>query len=237
MKARSKLFAGLPGSPRLWLILGAAGICACGFFVVTHFVFSELQAGGGSATAFDREIAQSIQRFRSPALTGRVMEISALGSAPVLTVFALLAYSVVVRARDGLGFLHLTVAFLGAGALSRLLQSLFERGRPEDLMPLIIVTKGSFPSAHTFGAAACYATFAFFYARYAPGLIAEVTCYVLAAVIVLLIGVTRVYLGAHHATDVLAGIAAGSAWSFFVAAVFSIRYQQDGVRGETGTRR
>lgn len=236
MTARSKLLADLPGSPRLWLILCAAGICVCAFFVVEHYVFGDPPGG---AEAFDRTVAQFIQQFRSPALTGRIMEISALGSAPVLVVLALLAYSVILRARDRLGLLHLSVALVGASVLSRLLQGLFERERPEGLLPLIVVTPGSFPSAHSFGAAACYATFAFFYARYAPGLAAEVVCYVVAAVIVLLIGATRVYLGAHHATDVLAGLAAGAAWAFLVAAVFSFWYRESGVgtaAGRSGNR-
>lgn len=210
-------------------MLCAACICAWGFFAVTDYVFDDARGKVGPA-AFDRPIAQFFLESRSPALTGRVVEVSALGSAPVLAVFALLAYSVVLLARDRLGFLHLSIALLGASLWSRLLQGLFERARPEDLLSFVVVTKGSFPSAHMFGAAACYATFAFFYARYAPRLGAEVACYVVASVIVLLIGATRVYLGAHHATDVMAGIAAGAAWAFLVAAIFSLWYRPAGAR-------
>lgn len=220
-----KLFAGLPGSPRLWLMLCVACICAYGFFEVIDFVFKDAREPEAGAVAFDRSIAEFLQQYRTPALTGRVIEVSSLGSAPVLIVFALLTYASILRAGDRLGFLHLSIVLLGSGALSRLLQGVFDRERPEDLLPLIVVTKGSFPSAHSFGAAACYATFAFFYARYAPRLSTEVICYVLASIIVLLIGATRIYLGAHHATDVLAGIAAGAAWAFLVAGIFSFWYR------------
>jgi len=206
-------------------MLCAAFACAFAFLAVADFVFDPAGDGEPGAAAFDRPIARYIQQFRSPALTGRVIEVSALGSAPVLAMLALLAYAMVLRARDRLGLLHLSIALLGAGIWSRLLQGLFERDRPADLLPLIVVTKGSFPSAHSFGAAACYATFAFFYARYAPRLGWEVASYVIASAIVLLIGVTRVYLGAHHPTDVLGGIAAGAAWAFFVAAVFTLWYR------------
>ena len=219
-----KRFAGLPGSPRVWVMLGAAGICAFGFFVATSLVFAGAGDGQVGATPFDERIAQFLHQFRSPALTGRVMEVSALGSAPVLMVLALLAYSVILHAKDWLGFLHLSTALVGAGVVSRLLQHMFDRARPDDLLPFIVVTKGSFPSAHLFGATACYLTFAFFYARYASRLRTEIACYVLASVLVLLIGATRVYLGAHHTTDVIGGIAAGAAWAFLVAALFSIGY-------------
>jgi undecaprenyl-diphosphatase len=219
-----KRFAGLPGIPRMWVMLGVACLCAFACVVVAYSVFAGAGDSEVGPTTFDRRIAQFFLPFRSRGLTGRVMEVSALGSAPVLVVLALLAYSVVLRARDWTGFLHLSVALLGAGVWSRLLQGQFARARPEDLLPFIVVTDGSFPSAHLFGAAACYLTFAFFYARYASGLRTEIACYVLAFALVALIGVTRIYLGAHHATDVMAGIAAGGAWAFLVAAVFSRWY-------------
>lgn len=225
MTAHNKLFAGLPGSPRLWVMLCVAFMGAFIFLAVAAYVFDEVRQGAAGPAGFDRPVMDYLTQFRSPQLTGRVIEVSALGSAPVLAVFALLAYAAIVRARDRLGFLHLTVVLAGAATLSRLLQHLFERERPEDLLPFIVVTKGSFPSAHLFGAAASYWTFAFFYARYAPRLRAEVACYVVATVLIFLIGATRIYLGAHHATDVLAGIAGGGAWAFLVAAIFSLRYR------------
>jgi membrane-associated phospholipid phosphatase len=228
--AHKKLFAGLPGSPRLWVMLGVTCIFAFGFFAIAYFVFGDAGEGKVGATAFDQSIAQFFQERRSPALTGRVIEVSALGSAPVLAVFALLVGVAVVAARDWLGFAHFSVAVIGASVWSRLLQGLFERARPEGLLPLIVVTPGSFPSAHSFGATTCYATFAFFCARYARQLRVEVAWYVLACAIVLLIGASRIYLGAHHATDVLAGIAAGAAWAFLVAAVFSSWYQPSAAR-------
>jgi membrane-associated phospholipid phosphatase len=227
-----KLFAGLPGSPRLWVMLCVVFICAFGFFATAHYVFDDAVGGKVGASEFDQTIADFFQQHRSPGLTGRVMEMSALGSAPILVVFALLVYSQILRARDRLGFFHMTIALLGSAVFSRLLQGMFERARPQELLPLIVVTPGSFPSAHTFGAAASYATFAFFYARYAGSLREEVVAYVVASALVLLIGVTRIYLGAHHATDVMAGIAAGAAWAFLVAAVFTLWYRPSEARSK-----
>ena len=225
-----RLLADREGSPRLWLMLCAAGLGALGFLAVVAFLYDDAGAVAAGADRFDRSIEQLLQQFRAPALTGRVIEVSALGSAPVLAVLALLAYSVILAAGDRLGFLHLTVAILGASVWSRLLQHMFDRERPDTLLPFIVVTKGSFPSAHLFGAAACYATFAFFYARYARRLGVEVACYVVACAIVLFIGATRIYLGAHHATDVLAGISAGFAWAFLLAAIFTLWYGKPGAR-------
>ena len=224
---------GTPGATRsqpAWPMLCAALLCAFGFVAVTSFVFSGGHVTPG-ADHFDRAIEHFLQQFRAPALTGRVIEVSALGSAPVLMVLALLAYSIILRARDGTGFIHLSVALLGAGVWSRWLQHLFERERPDTLLPFLVVTKGSFPSAHLLGATACYVTFAFFYARYALRSAAgAAACYVVAASLVLVIGATRVYLGAHHATDVMAGIFAGAAWALVVAALVSLWSREPAVR-------
>lgn len=213
--------SGRAASPRTWLLLGAAGLCLAAFFAVTAFVFDEARQGAAGPVAFDQPFAHYLQQFRTPALTGRVIEVSALGSAPVLAMLALLAYSVVLRLKDRVGFLHLSLVLVGAGIVSRLLQHVFDRARPDGLIPIIVVTKGSYPSAHLFGAAACYATFALFYARYARGPRTELASHIVAAIVVVMIGLTRVYLGAHHPTDVIGGIAAGWAWAFLAAALMS----------------
>ena len=230
MEVPRKLLAGLPGSPRLWLFLSAVCLCAFAFFATVGFVYHDAHDGPMGATDFDQVVAGFLHQYRSPGLTGRMFEASALGSAPVLAVMALLAYSVVLRARDRLGFVHLTVALVGGAVWARVLQHMFERARPDELLPWLVVTKGSFPSAHCFGAASAYATFAFFYARYAARLSAEIAAYVFAGVLVTIVGVTRIYLGAHHATDVLAGTAAGTAWAFFVAAIFTLWYEPSPAR-------
>lgn len=219
---------GLPRSTRFWVLLCVALLLALGFIAITGFVFEGDGRVSPAADAFDRAIEQLLQQSRAPALTGRVIEVSALGSAPVLIVLALLAYSILVRARDWPAVAHLTVVVAGGGVLSRVLQHLFERERPETLLSFIVVTKGSFPSAHLFGATACYVTFAFLYARYCASRAVDVGCCIAAAILILAIGATRVYLGAHHATDVVAGILGGCAWAFLVAALFTPWYARRG---------
>ncbi|HUR39572.1 MAG TPA: phosphatase PAP2 family protein [Verrucomicrobiae bacterium] len=216
--------ASLPGSRRLWVSLSVACLLGYWFFEVADYVFDDTAEGEAGAHAFDKAIAQFFQQFRSPILTQVAIDLTALGSASVLSVFALLAFAGVLGSKDRLGFLHLAIALLGAFLWPELLKGLFERGRPEGVLHLVPVRTLSFPSGHSFGAAACYATFAFFFARYVPRLRTEVFCYVLAALIVVIVGLTRIYLGVHYATDVLAGVSAGGAWAFFLAAVFSYWY-------------
>lgn len=223
-----KLIAGLPGSPRLWVMLAIASALVFGFVEVVDDVFDDPGEGDTDAGAFDKSFGHFIQSFRSEALTQVAINLTALGSASVLAVFALLAYGVVVGGRDRVGFVHLTLALVGAFVFPELLKDHFGRERPDALLHLVPVRSLSFPSGHSFGAAACYATFAFFFARFVPRWSTEVFCYVLAALIVLVIGLTRIYLGVHYPTDVLGGFALGGAWAFFLAAVFSRWYRRPG---------
>jgi undecaprenyl-diphosphatase len=219
-----RLFAGLPGSPRLWVMLCAACLLTYGFFEVVESIAGPEM----DARAFDEAVGHFIQGFRSDALTPVAINLTALGSASVLLVFALLAYGAVVGARDRIGFVHLTLALVGAFLIPEVLKDHFGRGRPDALLHLVPTHSLSFPSAHSFGAAACYATFAFFFARYVPRRATEIFGYVLAALVVFTIGLTRVYLGVHYPTDVLGGFSAGGAWAFFLDAVFSIWYRKPG---------
>lgn len=231
MPAAAKTFPRQPIPPRVWLMLGAAGFCLAIFFATVFWVFEGTTVVSAAAAEFDRSISLALAQFRdNGGPTGRMTEVSAVGSPAVVTIFAIVICSVMLKARDWLGFAHLTTALLTASVLSRLLQYVWDRPRPETLLPYLTVTKHSFPSAHMFGAAACYVTFAFFYARYSPGRTTEIVAHVLAALLVMAIGFTRVYLGAHHTTDVIAGMAGGWAYGLLVAAIFSLWYRDPAAR-------
>jgi undecaprenyl-diphosphatase len=224
---RGTAFPRQPLSPRLWVMLFAAGACLSIFFATVAWVFEGANVVTPAAAEFDRSISLALAKFRETGPTGRMTEISAAGSPAVIAIFAVVVGSVILRSRDWLGFAHLVTALFSASVLSRLLQFLWDRPRPETLLPYLTVTKHAFPSAHLFGAAACYVTFAFFYARYSSGRATEVVAHALAALLVVLIGFTRIYLGAHHTTDVIAGIAGGWAYGLLVAVVFSLWYPAD----------
>ena len=221
-----RIIANVPGSPRLWLMLFAASVFAYFFFEIVDDVFSDPLEGDMETHEFDVAVAQFFRQFRSERLTQIAVDLTALGSVTVLMIFAILVYAVIMGMRDWPGFLHLSIALVGALAWPVILKPVFARDRPALADHLVTVGDLSFPSGHAFGAAAAYATFAFFCARFLQSRSAEVFCYCFACAIVSVIGVTRIYLGVHYATDVLAGLTAGGAWAFFVAAGFSVFYKK-----------
>lgn len=227
--AELRPLARLPGSPRLWLMLAAACLLAYSFFEIVDDVFADPLEGDMEAHEFDAAIAQYLMQFRSERLTQVAIDLTALGSVSVLSVFAILAYATVIAARDRAGLAHLSIALLGALAWPQVLKPLYGRGRPDFAEPLVRVTDLSFPSGHAFGAAAAYATFAYLCARYTQQWRGtEAFAYIFAALLVTIIGLTRIYLGVHYATDVLAGFAAGGAWAFMVAALFTALHERRG---------
>lgn len=221
-------FNRLPGSLRLWLMLAISCVLAYSFFEIVDDVFSDPLEGDMESHEFDEAVSRFLAQFRSERLTQVAIDLTALGSVSVLTVFAILAYAAVIGARDTTGFAHLSIALLGAALWPQVLKPLYGRERPDVIDQLVPVADLSFPSGHAFGAAAAYATFAYLCARYTQKHGAEIFAYGFAALVITVIGLTRIYLGVHYATDVLAGFAAGGAWAFALAAAFTFM-QRDGV--------
>ncbi|KAB2867473.1 MAG: phosphatase PAP2 family protein [Anaerolineae bacterium] len=112
------------------------------------------------------------------------------------------------------------VAMAGLEISSILLKRLFERARPDVFLPLTTTHGYSFPSGHTTSAAAFYGLLAVWLWRTQHRAWA-----VLAGLWVLMVGVSRVYLGAHYPSDVLAALALGVIWIFVVMRIYD-RYQK-----------
>lgn len=145
-------------------------------------------------------------------------DLTALGSVSVvLTMFVVLA-SVLVSYRDYRGLVYLSVVLLGAGLWPTLLKTYYRRPRPVEIEHLVTVTDFSFPSGHAFGAASVYIALAFYAAKYAKSWHQELFFYILGGALITVVGTSRIYLGVHYPTDVIAGVAAGSAWGLGVSA-------------------
>ncbi len=97
--------------------------------------------------------------------------------------------------------------------MSTLLKQLFSRPRPDLVPHESFVYTASFPSGHSMMAAVTYLTLGALLARVQPRRQVKAYLLVLAALVTLLVGISRVYLGVHWPTDVLAGWAAGAIWA------------------------
>src|SRR5437868_6053574 len=113
----------------------------------------------------------------------------------------------------------LIVATLGGLVLNNLLKIGFDRPRPQIFKWGTYAVSSSFPSGHAMSSIIVYGTVAYLAARLQRNAHSRVLTFVFAAVIITLICVSRVYLGVHYPSDILAGLMIGLAWAGFCMAV------------------
>ena len=142
-----------------------------------------------------------------------VRDVTSLGSATVLVFItaATVVYLLITRRRAAALFVFVAVA--GGQILSSLLKLMIDRARPDIVPHLAEVQTASFPSGHAMLAAVTYLTLGALAARIAPGRAVSAYILGLAILVTLAVGISRVYLGVHWPSDVLAGWCAGAAWA------------------------
>jgi undecaprenyl-diphosphatase len=202
--------------PEIWL-LGTLFLIAALlliFILITQDVFE------GETAGFDRN---AILAFRSvgnisdpigpPWMEEVVRDITALGSIIVVVILsgAVIFYLLLLRKR-GTALLML-ISVTGGTTLNDLLKYLFDRPRPDLVLHAAQVFTSSFPSGHAAVSAVVYLTLGALLARDAPSVAVKIYVMAVAIFLVFLIGASRVFLGLHYPTDVLAGWSIGSAWA------------------------
>jgi len=139
-------------------------------------------------------------------------DLSALGSAVVVIIFSLLVIGYLLLRRR-YGCVVLIVITVGGGyALSHGLKNVFDRVRPDVVPHLSEVRSASFPSGHAMVSSLVYLTLGALLAQAAERRREKVYFILGAFLLTFLIGASRVFLGVHYPSDVLAGWCAGTAW-------------------------
>jgi len=174
----------------------------------------------GDSLRFDERLLMALRSAADPALpVGPVWlreimrDITALGSTFVLLLVTIAAIGFLALTENRRAALLVLVAVFGGTLLSSLLKAGFDRARPDLVMHTTTVYSASFPSGHAMMSAVVYLTLGALLAATQQG--ARLKFYILAlcAFLTLLVGVSRVYLGVHWPTDVLAGWALGASWA------------------------
>jgi undecaprenyl-diphosphatase len=171
-------------------------------------------AGGIASGASDSFDAALINAIRGDALDGRLLsplryvtELGSTGAVSVIALFALVAGIAVGRGRLGL-VAALTIVLAAIG--NSLLKIGFARARPDLLDPIVVERGFSFPSGHAALSMVAYGVVAVMIWRSPIARWARRAAVVLLALVILAVGVSRVWLGVHYPTDVLAGWTLGA---------------------------
>jgi undecaprenyl-diphosphatase len=209
--------------PELWLLGGVflAGLLLLLFGQIAEEVFE------GDTTWFDREVLLAL---RDPAdsadplgpawLEEAARDITALGSNPVLglVVAAAIAYLLLIKRAGAALWVFASVS--GGVLLSSVLKEAFARPRPDLVAHAAKVFTHSFPSGHAMLSAVTYLTIGALLASTHESRRLKGFFLGLAIFITVIVGLTRVYLGVHYPTDVLAGWCLGAAWAAICWTVF-----------------
>jgi len=159
----------------------------------------------------DLAVSQFLHAHTEPLFTATMRAISLAGS--TLLLVASLALAIALAWRRRWGDLILLVLVVGGGELvNLLLKWLFARPRPLWPHPLLTLTSSSFPSAHAMQSVIFYGLLGYLAMPQIGTWRGRVRTVVAGVVLVLLIGFSRLYLGVHYLSDILAGYAAGVVW-------------------------
>jgi undecaprenyl-diphosphatase len=229
LESRGGIVRGLAGrltlAAAVWLAVGLATSA----FVIRAFAELADVVAEGESRRFDRAVLLWIHAHSPAWLEGPMRLVTALGYFQV--VLPLLAAAVLVFYLKGwrLSATLLLVSTVGGALLTTVLKAVFGRARPELFDSGYTASFYSFPSGHATVAVGFYGTLTLILAYRLRGLArwAVVACGVL---LVLLIGFSRLYLGVHYPTDVLAGYLAAPLWVIFVAVVYVVWLSVRGLR-------
>lgn len=175
-------------------------------------VLAEDVLTGDPLVQLDLRLAGWLHSHATPALSAAFVVVTTLGSAWVLVPLALVGMLVLLVLRRRADALLLMLALVGAEGLTLILKAGFERERPFFADPLALENTFSFPSGHATVSLAVYGALGFILARRRSSGRARALWLGATVGLVLLIGASRLYLGVHFLSDVLAGFSAGLVW-------------------------
>jgi undecaprenyl-diphosphatase len=190
------------------------------FIVLVGAIWAFAEVAGevlaGSTQALDEWVLTYVESHRSEILDHVALEITALGNFATLTVLVLVVSVFLWETRHRISVALLLAAMAGGGILNTLLKDIFDRPRPTVVEASTEVMTQSFPSGHAMAAFIAYAGVAYLAGRLGPTRALRVLTWAFAAILIVAVGASRIYLGVHYPSDVLAGYLGGLAWLAFV---------------------
>jgi undecaprenyl-diphosphatase len=197
-------------SPRALAIAGWAAFAIAGILFIT--IAWQVSGGESRLLALDERLSAWMEARHTPGLVALFLAVTHLNSMAAIGAWSVVFGIVLARLRERYWLLTLALAVGGGMILNLVLKGAFERLRPRFENPLLFLDTYSFPSGHTAASVAFYGVLAAFLVSRFHDRRRRAACVAGAIGAVALVALSRVYLGAHYLTDVLAAICSSTVW-------------------------
>jgi undecaprenyl-diphosphatase len=202
------------GAVGIFLVMGAV------IAVVATLGFSELAEHvlAGGTQAFDVAILRWLHEHQNPMLTALMVEMTYLGTGTVVMMVVIVVALFLWHTEHKHSARLLLAATVGNILLNGALKLVYHRPRPSVFVWQTTAVSSSFPSGHAMSATVVYGTVAYLVMRLQKHHWSRMLTLGAAIILILLICLTRLYLGVHYPSDVIGGIIVGLAWAAFCMA-------------------
>lgn len=163
-------------------------------------------------TLLDARFIAWLHTYHQQPLTRAMLVITHLHSIAAVSTLTITFALYLLGSRQRYWLITLLLTVFGGMFLNVVLKNIFHRARPHFADPILTFSSYGFPSGHTMAATCFYGFVAAFAISKNPAWPSRVLAVTLAVLVVLLVGFSRIYLGAHYLSDVLGAMMEGLAW-------------------------
>ncbi|WP_437927371.1 phosphatase PAP2 family protein [Sorangium sp. So ce291] len=195
-----------------YLVIHLALGLALSMAALVFVALAEAVNGGAAIVQVDLALARALHASSSSAGVAALRAFTFLGSGAALTVVAIVVAALLLRRRHRVLAIGWLIALAGGGLLNWALKALFARQRPTFADPLAVAAGWSFPSGHSMGTFITFGMLSYLGLLFVRTPRARLLLVAFALSWTVAMGFSRMYLGVHYLSDVLAGFAAGSVW-------------------------
>ncbi|PLR98840.1 phosphatase PAP2 family protein [Bacillus sp. T33-2] len=197
--------------PTKMKLIYAALIIGILFSFIGGFIETVSELSEGELDRFDHAIINVVQSYISPKITSIVSAITFLGSVRFIAFCVIFIFIILLMAKKTALALFIACSSALGAVFNVFLKSVFKRERP-DIQRLVEETSYSFPSGHSMGSFIFYGAVGYIIVLTAKSKRLSVLGAGLMAILIIAIGISRIYLGVHYPSDVIGGFCAGGAW-------------------------
>ncbi|MFJ7724793.1 phosphatase PAP2 family protein [Neobacillus sp. NPDC097160] len=194
-------------------------VCVVGFCVLSLLISDH------KIINFDSNVIAAIQGLETPWLTKVMKFFTFVGSTPVVIILSILLIIFLYKVlHHRLELILFVSAIIGSAVINQVLKQVFHRVRP-NFHRLIDISGFSFPSGHAMNAFTVYVIISFLLWRHIPSKWGRGLLICLSAVMILAIGISRIYLGVHYPSDIIGGYLASGFW--LAVAIWFFQYYKE----------